>query len=769
MKRTVLSFFALCRSFDAVSLTFFLLPEGSSRAEVDEDPHNDQEHLPALVNAAAGAQDDLGDEVGERADVQMKKSKLASKLIRVPLEFIETVQETFDAPSFGNKQSHETWMACVEALHNSADDERVNELTAEVRELRLQLEKLSLRSVAATLERQENFRLVFGLSKDLFDIVLDVVKDELPGQGHVNVFSPHKDGTPGRAKPSSLPVEDIFGAFCRRICKFEQFSSIGSGLGKSDEWARRLCKATVENLAKNDSSFSKRFLTPEMPKTTWEFIKENRQDVVDFLEENVDNFDPLKVYYVVLIDGVHFESLEVHDFLLHSLSRSEKKQSCTLLSIVATTLTDQACFISDFFGGKTAEQTIVASTNFLRSIYDFVKQNGGDEVVFFVDKGFRCVDDFAKSKADCHCFIPFRKVANKQLTKLQANLVRQIAWIRQQIEYHFGQEKRLCKISARGNLKLGASFSNLHSYGQFLSSVLIVCFGVQNASAELRRTNRYGFGSQERFEEISSFLPSKFSASDIKVPKVVPVPGSMRKILADIPQYSEEIIGKIFSGHFRDANIEHPISTTNLLAKASKLLVGHHVLGMRMKRDETSLWFVFVIIASYRRGVYHACLRVNAADGSIADSYCSCFVGMGQCIHKAGGVLTLARYRKVNISEFRGGDGLVLSSVRELDIVSRDELRDKLSWSHLCDWYQNSKVKIVVHPEQLEEQTFDDVVAKVQEMRVYRYRRLGKAGEQSFGDELEKMKEAELKEKGEEEYAIDWTATVAAAKRLVSQ
>jgi paraquat-inducible protein B len=93
-----------------------------------------------------------GDEVGERADVQMKKSKLASKLIRVPLEFIETVQETFDAPSFGNKQSHETWMACVEALHNSADDERVNELTAEVRELRLQLEKLSLRSVAATLE-----------------------------------------------------------------------------------------------------------------------------------------------------------------------------------------------------------------------------------------------------------------------------------------------------------------------------------------------------------------------------------------------------------------------------------------------------------------------------------------------------------------------------------------------------------------------------------------------------------------------------------------
>lgn len=721
---------------------------GSERGD-----EGNQNGLEALVHAVDHA-DPVRDDGNDRGRKQRKND---SKRLHVPLDFINSVKDELDsADNFGLAACRPVWSALTDRLRESAAmAAKIAELEAQLKAAEEERRSMMQQTFASVLERGGDVRHVFGVEEDFYNFLYDIVKEDIPGQGDGNVFSPPKEGTHRRARAVALPPKEVFGAFLRRLCCFEEFAKIADSLQKDESWVRKLFYAVLSSFAKDDSKLSERFLRPESPAETWKFCQKERPDVVEFLRAHIPNFDPSKVYYVLLIDGVHFEALEVHDFFLHSLTRSEKKQSCTLLSIVCGTHTDQACFVTDVFGGKTSEPMIVASSRLLEKVVDFALKNGADDVVFFADKGFSCVANFASRTDHCYAFLPFRKKGSNQLSTEQANDVRSIAWIRQLIEYVFGAEKRLCKIVARGNLRLGAKFEHLKEHGKRLRQLVQVSFAVQNAAAEWRRGKR-GCGPIERIDSVSSFLPSVYTVGDVAGPVRTPLSGSTRMILNDVPQLSKSMIEEMFQGHFRDWRLERPISATNLLAKASKLLVGHHVLGVRLKKDFSSIWGVFVIIASYRRGVYHTCLRLSRVNGSIVDDYCSCFVGNGQCIHKASGICFFARWQNVPISEFRGQDGLRLFSSNSIDIRSRDEIRDKLSYPLLCEFYQNEPVCAAVHPRQLEETSFADVVSKVKDLRKFRFRKKGNRGESTLGDRLEAMKIAQLQEIGIE-HGVDWT------------
>lgn len=198
----------------------------------------------------------------------------------------------------------------------------------------------------------------------------------------------------------------------------------------------------------------------------------------------------------------------------------------------------------------------------------------------------------------------------------------------QVIEYMFGDLKRLCSVIAKNELKLGARFQDIHVRAKRIENLWIVCWGlyqaVTNAKVNLHSSNT----------DFPAILPTQAFAVDINRPQSVAISASAKVALAQVPQLTRDGIASFFDGHWRD--YKRGTGTTNLLFKGCNLVRGHHVLGVRWKRRGSEVWLVFVVIASYRRGTYHTCMRVTGDPNNIySDSYCTCFIGEGTCIHKA--------------------------------------------------------------------------------------------------------------------------------------
>jgi hypothetical protein len=195
------------------------------------------------------------------------------------------------------------------------------------------------------------------------------------------------------------------------------------------------------------------------------------------------------------------------------------------------------------------------------------------------------------------------------------------------IEYTFGDLKRAFPVIAKNVIRLGATSKQMSKRAKRIQCVWNVCWCFQNARVELvRRLARPDTGKL-------SLLQCKYSAEDIAIPILQNPSQSCVNALKNIPQLTKNWIEQAFVGHFR--NHRDGTNTTNLLAKGARLVLGHHVLGMRWKSLEMSVLLAFVVIASYRTGVYHVCIDI-ARNLEILGWYCTCYVGRGTCIHKAG-------------------------------------------------------------------------------------------------------------------------------------
>jgi hypothetical protein len=160
------------------------------------------------------------------------------------------------------------------------------------------------------------------------------------------------------------------------------------------------------------------------------------------------------------------------------------------------------------------------------------------------------------------------------------------------------------------------------------------------------------------------------------------------------------------------------------------------------------LWVVGVCLSSFRRFIYHQTIEIYV-DGDkiqLRKQYCTCFVGRGLCIHKAALILSFAKMQKVPISSIRGKEGLKLASSSELDTFSRDWIRNNLNWIELSKFYEESPVRLIVHPNPLEEKTFLDLVERLEHLRHLRLFGKKSRGVPTLGDRLSGAKKDFLRE-----------------------
>lgn len=694
-----------------------------------------------------------------------RKKKKKKKQVRLPEDLREILQGRFQGfgtrGAAGASASSEAFKWVVEVLNDRIRLEdghshdldpnlksRVKDLQNEVERLKKEIQLLSSQSVEAVLRRNEDFSHAFGVSKPLFDRLLDVIRKDFSDENLSKIFTPGKQNAKASTKKLSLSVEDCVGVICRRICRAEEYGRIGNGLGKDESYVRKLFNRCIGVLSDPESNFSKTYLSPRHPDSVWKYCKEQRPDIVAFLEKNVANFDPEDTYYPVCLDGVHFESKRVFQFFTHMLSWSDKKTCCTVLSVMAGIHTGELAFFSELFGGKTSEPSIVKRCDIVQEICSFAR-SAGAKVVFFVDKGFtevvRQVEDLAKDHNDVFVFMPIRQSGGCQLSKDQAEHVRDIAWIRQVVEFIFGDLKRTCKIIEKGRAVLGSKIEDYVAKAKRLWQLVCVCIGIINCKARLTKSL-----SPVHFKQ-SSILKSLEYKVNIPVGKAK-ASGRLLGHLGEILKLNQDVIEKFAKGHCRDR--EQGTHATNLISKGSSLVLSHHVLGCRIGRTvNNALLLVFVILASYRKGTYHVCFRLSADE--ILDHYCTCFVGTNKCIHQVAALFMLARLQLQPISQVRGSNGLSIISSLKLELVSRDEMRDNMTWMQVCDYFANSQIRLVLHEHVLNEKTFLALKNRCMKIRRFKMFQKRNRGNLTIGDELENMQVAPMVQYGVQ-VGVDW-------------
>lgn len=635
-------------------------------------------------------------------------------------------------------------------------------MVGQIDELQQQVAEL-LYTTTESATARNSFKGDFGVSQELFEFLFDVCENDLPGSDGENVFTPHRDGTRSRSRPLGISPRNILAVALRRICLGMTFEAISEGIGKSDFWARRIFEETVRRLSNKESGFAKRFLCPQNPVQLWEWTKVNHPEVVEFVRSRLgDAFDEDLVYYVIAFDGVHFEGQRVADFLLHLVSRSEKKNNNTLLSIVAANHTMWASFLSDPVFGHTSELAAVEMTQVFERMYQFAMGNGADHVVVIADKGFPVLQRKSKEVASCTVVMPIRQKGGKQLGEDESAFVREIASIRQFIEYFFGRTKSLCASVARGGIKIGAKRSALPAHVEVLVALINVCIGITNAFYAHQAVEKGDNLWPSVVENISSLCLSARGWED--VPRPVPTPqnqlgSAFRRRLGDLPQLYPDRVESYFEGQFRhspDEEHQYGRQATNLLAKGARLVVGHQFLGLRFRTiNATNILVVFVCLSSFWRGVYHLAMEFIIATGKIVNHYCTCFVGKGQCIHQAGAVCLCMRYRRVDVADFRGKEGLGILKSSQVEPLSLKSLIDHCSALEASKMMAAAPVVVAVHPEPLDHANFVELKADVKKIRDYKMFLKYKRGQKSIGDELEERKVGELLQMGED-LGVDW-------------
>ncbi len=675
-----------------------------------------------------------------------------TKKVHVPLSVIESVKKKLNLPSFceSGVKSNVGWHLLGDFLENGGDGvDEIAHLKAELAKLREERDLLKLRSVESTMLRNANFEAEFGIDKETFDWVLSVVEKDLPGSANVEdppIFSP--EGEKRRARVLGAAPEEVLGIVCRRLCKREEFAHIASGLGFSESWAEKVFHRAAKVLADPNKNFAKEFLRPQRADDVWKYTKAHDYDLIEFLEKHLPDFNIENVYYVVRIDGTHFLTLNSRDFFLQLLSHSNKKDACTLLTVAASVSTREFAFFSDLFGGRTSEPAVCAATDLLEKIVSHARETGAHYVVALVDKGFDFVAKAAGTEGfeDLLVCIPIRAQGFKQLSEENAIFVRAIGKARQPVEYDFGFLKRKFEILQPSYFKLGGSgMKHLSDNAVRVHNQVVSCFGLYNALR--RHANPKITGSRQNVEEFC-LLESPATCDDIKLPKLSKLSSWQSMMLASLPQITKEFLEKTFDGHFRDSKAG--VAATNLLAKGSSLVLSHRVLGCRLKLDDKSncLWVVGVCLSSFRRFIYHQSIEIYI-DGDkiqLRQQYCTCFVGRGLCIHKAAFILSFAKMQKVPLSSIRGKEGLKLASSSELDTFSRDWIRDNLNWIELSKFYQTSPVRLIVHPNPLEERTLADVLERLEHLRYLRLFGKKSRGVPTLGDRLSGAKKEYLRE-----------------------
>jgi hypothetical protein len=337
------------------------------------------------LNALADAADAL--EMVDEDQVEVKQARDETKKILVPVAFINLIRTTFKAPSFGSqgggRATAATWRKVALRIESGESE---GDLQACVDELEAELAALKLTTID-TARSRNSFQVDFGVASEFFDWLYEKCDGDLVGQGRENIFTAHAEGTKYRARGVSVSDQDVLGVTLRRVCCLIGYEQIGRDIGKTGQWARKLIETSIASLADDSSQFSRQFLRPQNPVELWEWIKENRDDVVEFVKDTLgDDYHEDSPYFVIALDGVHFEGKTVADFLLHLLSRSEKKAANTLLSVVGCIHSMWASFISDLAFGHTSEPALVKMTNILDTIYTFAVGNGAEAVIFVTDK-----------------------------------------------------------------------------------------------------------------------------------------------------------------------------------------------------------------------------------------------------------------------------------------------------------------------------------------------------------------------------------------------
>jgi hypothetical protein len=678
-----------------------------------------------------------------------------TRKVHVPVSVIGSVKKKLNLSSFceSGVKSSVGWHLLADFLdkdeNGSLQALEIARLKAELAEVCEERDLLKLRSVESTILRNANFEAEFGIDKETFDWILSFVEKDLPGSANLDdspIFSP--GGETRRARVLGAAPEEVLGIVCRRLCKREEFAHIASGLGFSESWAEKVFHRAVEVLADPEKNFAKEFLRPQRADDVWKYTRAHDPDLVDFLEKHLPDFRHDNAYYVVRIDGTHFLTLNAHDFFLQLLSHSNKKEACTLLTVAASVSTREFAFFSDLFGGRTSEPAVCNATDLLEEIVGHARDTGADYVVVLVDKGFDFVAKAAGTEGfeDLLVCIPIRAQGFKQLSQENAVFVRAIGKARQPVEYDFGFLKRRFQILQPYYFKLGGSGKkSLSRNAVRVHNQVTACFGMFNA---LRRmANGKIIGSRENVERFC-LLESSAVCDDVKLPKLGKLSSWQSNVLGSLPQVSVRFLEKTFDGHFR--NSKSGVAATNLLAKGSSLVLSHRVLGCRLKFDNktNSLWIVGVCLSSFRRFIYHQTIEMYF-DGDkiqLRQQYCTCFVGRGLCIHKAALILSLAKMQKVPITSIRGREGLKLVSSSELDTFSRDWIRDNLNWIELSKFYEHSAVRLIVHPNPLEERSFIDLIERLEHLRYLRLFGKKSRGVPTLGDRLSCAKKDFLRE-----------------------
>ena len=173
----------------------------------------------------------------------------------------------------------------------------------------------------------------------------------------------------------------------------------------------------------------------------------------------------------------------------------------------------------------------------------------------------------------------------------------------------------------------------------------------------------------------------------------------------------------------------------NMAKKGAMTVIGHHVMGFRFGRNTETreLMLVFLIISSYGSKLYFTALQLSDAC-SLSQHCCTCFAGESICIHKTAALFLIARYKKVNIPDFQGARGVVLSVDSKLELLLRREAQSKLDMVNLLKYYESRDVAVKVHPEKLAETTWAEMKAHLDLLHFYGRK---KRGQPSLGDTLE--------------------------------
>lgn len=658
----------------------------------------------------------------------------------------------FDVIESSDDKECKNLRASVEALEREK-----SELLERIVELEQEVDMLKKRTVeSARFRGAVSFKREVGIEMDEFDDLLCILEDVLPGDGRVNVFTPSAEKKRRRAIAGGQ--EEALGVLLKHICLNETFDEISLSQGKDPSWARKIFHSALGACTAPDSVFLCKFLRPSLPVDIWDWICEYDDDTYDFLEEYVPDFDPETVYLPICVDGVHFEGKRIQEFITHLLSYSDKKGGCTVLSVMAGVHTGELIFMSELFGGRTSEPSIVEECDVVDCIVAYCERH--DAVpVFLVDKGFsrvkEKVDRLKQEGKRLECFMPIRENGGRQLSASEARFVRDIGRTRQVIEQIFGTLKRECQAVAKYNMVLGKQNAGY-------AEQQLVTFAVALHNFLVRRRKELS----GEVVDMSSVLLSKTMYEDVQRNRPGSVlSGAAKQTFLEIPPIMPHVVSAVLDGHFRDK--EKNLRCTNLIEKGASLVTSHHVLGVRFRRllkDKNKMLLVFVVIGSFRKRVYHCCMELDySAAGRpefVARKYCTCRHGEALCIHVGACLLILARFQKANIPKVNGVEGVELRSASELFSFARDELRDHLNWVQLHEFLKKTKLQLVVHPHQLSEKTFVDLKASCKEITAMKILERDRRGALSLGDRLDNMKKGALKSEGEE-LGVNWEQVLA--------